>query len=162
MIAEAMAGMALVKSGVDFIKSNIQTAQDIGSFASAIDNMFAGQEQINKKRAKKASSIGVKDQLGIKSVAQEVIDAKLAQESMDEMRQLIDYRFGHGTWKTIVDERARRIKEQKEAEAAAKRAKIQAAKERDEAIKQALAVGFGIFVIAGMVIAMAYLFTMKG
>ena len=162
MIAEAMAGMALVKSGVDFIKSNIQTAQDIGSFASAIDNMFAGQEQINKKRAKKASSIGVKDQLGIKSVAQEVIDAKLAQEAMDEMRQLIDYRFGHGTWKTIVDERARRIKEQKEAAAAEKRAKIQAAKERDEAIKQALAVGFGIFVIAGMVIAMAYLFTMKG
>ena len=162
MLAEAMAGMALVKSGVEFIKSNIQTAQDIGSFASAIDNMFAGQEQINKKRAQKASSIGVKDQLGIKSVAQEVIDAKLAQEAMDEMRQLIDYRFGHGTWKTIVDERARRIKEQKEAAAAEKRAKIQAAKERDEAIKQALAVSFGIFVIAGMVIAMAYLFTMKG
>ena len=160
MLAEAMAGMALVKSGVEFIKSNIQTAQDISKFAGAIDDMFTGQEQINKKRSKN-SGIGVKEQFGIKSVAQEVIDAKLAQEAMDEMRQLIDYRFGHGTWKSIVDLRAKRIQEQKEAAAAAARAKRQAAKERDEAIKQAMAVGLGIFVLAAMVIAMAYLFTMN-
>jgi len=160
MFAEAMAGIALVKSGVEFIKSNIQTAQDIGKFAGAIDDMFTGQEQINKKRSQN-SGVGVKEQFGIKSVAQEVIDAKLAQEAMDEMRQIIDMRFGHGTWKSIVDLRAKRIQEQKEAAAAAARAKRQAAKERDDAIKQAMAVGLGIFVLAAMVIAMAYLFTMN-
>ena len=32
------------------------------------------------------------------------------------MRQLIDFRFGHGTWASIVAERARRIQEAKEAE----------------------------------------------
>ena len=112
-----MAGIALVKSGVEFIKSNIQTAQDIGKFAGAIDDMFTGQEQINKKRSQN-SGVGVKEQFGIKSVAQEVIDAKLAQEAMDEMRQIIDMRFGHGTWKSIVDLRAKRIQEQKEAAAA--------------------------------------------
>lgn len=157
MFAEAMAGIALVKSGVEFIKSNIQTAQDIGSFAGAIDNMFAGQEQINKKRSKN-SGLGVKDQLGIKSVAQEVIDAKLAAEAMDEMRQLIDHRFGYGTWKSIVDLRAQRIKEQKEAEELARKKQRQANEERDHAIKTALGAVAAIVVIGGMFVAMVVVF----
>ena len=41
-IAEILAGIALVKSSVDFIKSNIQTAQDIGEIAGAIDGLFQG------------------------------------------------------------------------------------------------------------------------
>lgn len=158
MFAEAMAGIALVKSGVEFIKSNIQTAQDIGSFAGAIDNMFAGQEQINKKRSKKAG-VGVADQLGIKSVASEVIDAKLAAEAMDEMRQLIDNRFGFGTWKSIVDLRAQRIKEQKEAEELARRKQRQANQERDHAIKTAVGAIAAVMVIGGMFVAMVFVFT---
>jgi len=157
MFAEAMAGIALVKSGVEFIKSNIQTAQDISSFAGAIDNMFAGQEQINKKRSKKAG-VGVADQLGIKSVASEVIDAKLAAEAMDEMRQLIDNRFGFGTWKSIVDLRAQRIKEQKEAEELARKKQRQANEERDHAIKTALGAVAAIVVIGGMFVAMVVVF----
>lgn len=158
MFAEAMAGIALVKSGVEFIKSNIQTAQDISSFAGAIDNMFAGQEQINKKRSKKAG-VGVADQLGIKSVASEVIDAKLAAEAMDEMRQLIDNRFGFGTWKSIVDLRAQRIKEQKEAEELARKKQRQANQERDHAIKTALGAIAAVMVIGGMFVAMVFVFT---
>lgn len=157
MFAEAMAGIALVKSGVEFIKSNIQTAQDIGSFAGAIDNMFAGQEAINKKRSKN-SGVGVKDQLGIKSVASEVIDAKLAAEAMDEMRQLIDNRFGFGTWKSIVDLRAQRIHEQKEAEALARKKQRQANKERDEAMKTAFSAVAVIILIGLMFAAMIFVF----
>ena len=35
---------------VEFIKSNISTAQDISQIAGAIDGLFDGQKQINQKR----------------------------------------------------------------------------------------------------------------
>ena len=92
-VAEIMAGIALVKASVEFIKSNIDTAKDIGEIAGAVDGLFRGQEEIEKKRNKKAG-VGIGDQFGIKSVAQEVIDAKLAQEKMQEMKNLINMRFG--------------------------------------------------------------------
>ena len=120
MIAETLAGIALVKSAVDGIKSAIGTAKDIGEIAGYVDHLFEGEKQIQYQRAKK-SGISVGDQFGIKSVAQEVIDAKLAQEKMAEMKQLIDMRFGHGTWQGIIDERAKRIQEAKEAELKRKR-----------------------------------------
>ena len=77
MIAETLAGIALVKQSVDFIKSQINTAKDIGELAGAVDGLFRGQDEIEKARNKKAG-VSVGDQLGIKAVAQEVIDAKLA------------------------------------------------------------------------------------
>ena len=120
MIAETLAGIALVKSAVDGIKSAIGTAKDIGEIAGYVDHLFEGEKQIQQQRAKK-SGVSLGDQFGIKSVAQEVIDAKLAQEKMAEMKQLIDMRFGHGTWQGIIDERAKRIQEAKEAELKAKR-----------------------------------------
>lgn len=120
MIAETLAGIALVKSAVDGIKSAIGTAKDIGEIAGYVDHLFEGEKQIQQKRAKK-SGVSLGDQFGIKSVAQEVIDAKLAQEKMAEMKQLIDMRFGHGTWQGIIDERAKRIQEAKEAELKRKR-----------------------------------------
>ena len=49
-IAEIMAGITLVKASVDFIKSNIDTAKDIGEIAGAVDGLFRGQEEIEKKR----------------------------------------------------------------------------------------------------------------
>ena len=125
MIAETLAGIALVKSAVDGIKSAIGTANDIGEIAQHIDNLFEGESQVQKSRNKKA---GV-DQFNVKSVAQETIDARLAQEKMYEMSQMIDLRFGHGTWAGIVSERARRIQEAKEA---AKKARIEKARRQHE------------------------------
>ena len=120
MIAETLAGIALVKSAVDGIKSAIGTANDIGEIAGHIDKLFEGERQVQQKRGKKAG-VGVGDQFGIKTVAQEMIDAKLAKEKMQEIATMVDMRFGHGTWKGIVAERARRIQEAKEAAAKAKR-----------------------------------------
>ena len=45
MIAETLAGIALVKSAVDAIKSGIGTANDIGEIAGHIDNLFLGEQQ---------------------------------------------------------------------------------------------------------------------
>jgi hypothetical protein len=155
MIAETLAGIALVKQSVDFIKSQINTAKDIGELAGAVDGLFRGQDEIEKARNKKAG-VSVGDQLGIKAVAQEVIDAKLATEAMQEMRNMIDMRFGPGTFKSILDLRSKKIKEQKEAEAEARRIQRRKQRETEEAIKNAAIVCAVIVVAIGLLI---FLFT---
>jgi hypothetical protein len=145
MIAETLAGIALVKSAVEGIKSAINTAKDIGEIASHVDNLLEGEKQIQQQRSKK-SGMGISDQLGIKNVAQEVIDAKLAQEQIQEMRNLIDMRFGPGTWQSIVDLRAKRIQEAKEAAAAARKQKLKEQKEFLENIK-AVGISIGVIII---------------
>ena len=120
MIAETLAGIALVKSAVDGIKSAIGTAKDISEIAGHIDNLFEGEKQVQQKRAKK-SGTGITDQFGIQNVAQEMIDAKIAQEKMQEIAMMVNLRFGPDTWRSIVDERAKRIQEAKEAAAKARR-----------------------------------------
>lgn len=126
-VAEILAGISLVKASVDFIKSNIDTAKDVGEIAGAIDGLFRGNEDIQKDRNKR-SKPGIADQFGINNVAKEMIDAKLVEEKMQEMRTLVDLRFGPGTWQSIIDERIKRIAEAKEA---AKQAAIK--KRREDA-----------------------------
>tara|TARA_R100000773_G_C4204021_1_gene105482 strand:- start:691 stop:1170 length:480 start_codon:yes stop_codon:yes gene_type:complete len=149
MIAETLAGIALVKSAVDGIKSAIGTAKDVGEIAGHIDNLLTGEKQVQQQRARK-SGVGLGDQFGIKSVAQEIIDARLAQEQVQEMRTMIDMRFGPGTWQSIVDERARRIQQAKEAE---KAARIQARREQEEFIeglKQSALVSLVVAIAVGL------------
>ncbi len=151
MIAETLAGIALVKSAVDGIKSTINTANDIGEIAKYVDNLLEGEKQVQQQRAKK-SGLGLGDQLGIESVAQEVIDARIAQEKVNEMRTLVDLRFGPGTWQSIVDLRNKRIKELKEAKAKARREAIRRQQEMMENIKLAAGVGATIAVGMGLLI----------
>ena len=147
MIAETLAGIALVKSAVDGIKSTINTANDIGDIAKYVDNLLEGEKQVQQQRAKKSgASIG--DQFGIESVAQEVIDARIAQEKIQEMRTLVDMRFGPGTWQSIVDLRNKRIKEAKEAAAKARREARLRQQEMMDSIK--LAAGIGLMVAVGV------------
>jgi len=143
MIAETMAGIALVKSAVEGIKSAIGTANDIGEIASYIDNLFEGEKQIQQKRSKKQNNI-----LSIGSVAREAIDAKLAQEQMYEISQLIDLRFGHGTWQGIVNERAKRLQEIRELEEEARKKAIRKNKERIEIMIWSGAILGGLILIS--------------
>jgi len=150
MIAETMAGIALVKGAVDGIKSMINTANDVSDIAGYIDKLFEGEKQVQQQRNKKASGL---DQFGgIGGVASEIIDARIASEKLREVATMVDMRFGHGTWKSIVDERAKRIREEKERIAAAKKAAALAASERDEIIKQALIAAGCIFAIVSLII----------
>ena len=149
-ITTALAGISLFKAAVDGIKSAIGTANDVSDIAHYIDNLFEGEKQVQHKRSAK-SGVGVADQFGVKSVASEVIDARLAKEQMQEIASLVDMRFGHGTWRSIVEERARRIQAAKEAAAEARRKKIQEAREFEENLKQ-------FFLIAGAVVAAAMFF----
>lgn len=137
MIAETMAGIALVKGAVDGIKSIINTANDVSDIAGYVDKLFEGEKQVQQKRNKKS---GMDNFGGIGGVASEVIDARLAKEKMQEMATLIDMRFGHGTWKSIVDERARRLQEEKAKAMEARRIQIQKAKEIEELFQNILLV----------------------
>lgn len=154
VVAEVLAGISLVKASVEFIKSNIDTAKDIGEIAGAVDDLFRGQDEVEKKRSKKAG-LGVGDQLGIKHVAQEVIDARLAQEAMQEMRNMIDMRFGPGTWQTILDERQKRIREEKERIAALKKEEQLKRQETIEAIKVALTIAAAVATGISLIVLMA-------
>ena len=153
MIAETLAGIALVKSAVDGIKGAINTANDISDIAGHIDNLFAGEKQIQQERAKKAG-VGITDQFGVSTVAREVIDAKIAAEKLQEVATMVDMRFGHGTWKGILAERQKRIQEAKEAAAKARREAAQRHREMMEQIKMAVIItaisitGFAFFIFA--------------
>jgi len=147
MIAETMAGIALVKGAVDGIKSIINTANDVSDIASYVDKLFEGEKQVQQKRNSKS---GVDSFGGIGGVASEVIDARLAKEKMQEVATLIDMRFGHGTWKSIVDERARRLQEEKAKAMEARRIQIKKAKELEELFQNILLV---IAIVVVLVIA---------
>ena len=138
MFAETLAGIALVKSAVDGIKSAIGTARDISEIADDIDKLFTGEQQIQRKRIKKQN-----DPFSVGSVAKETIDAKSAQEQMYEVSQLVDLRFGHGTWQSIINERAKRLREQQEAE---KQQRLAKEKHQEEMM-------IGAAVILGLLIA---------
>ena len=141
-ITTVLTGIALVKQSVEFIKSNIETVKDIGEIAEAIDGLFAGEQQVQKERFGNKSIIA-----SHKSVASDIIDAKLAQEKLYEMSMLIDLRFGSGTWQQIVNERAKRIQEEKKAEAE-RRKQEQIRKEHVQDILVKVGIGVSIILIA--------------
>ena len=151
MIAETLAGIALVKSAVDGIKSTINTANDIGDIAGYIDQLFQGEKQVQQDRAKK-SGMGVTDQFGVSTVAREMIDAKIAAEKLQEVATMVDMRFGPGTWKNILAERQKRIQQAKEAAAKARREALKRQQELLDNIKISLAlvlvfgIAIGLFI----------------
>lgn len=141
MIAETLAGIALVKSAVDGIKSAIGTANDIGEIANHIDNLFLGEQQAQKARNKKS---GV-NQFDVTSVAKETIDAKLAAEHLYTVSVMVDQRFGHGTWAGIVNERARRLQEAKEQ---ARQERVEKVRQQHELMETLKTIGIVLCVIA--------------
>jgi len=144
-ISAALAGIALVKKSVDFIKTNITAVQDIGDVISHVDNALNGQQQVIKEREKKGA-----DPFAVENVAKEVIDAKLAQEALYEMKQLINHRFGHGTWEFILEERKKRLDKKKQAIKEARAAKIKKQKEMYEMVRM---VSIGIAILLLVVVA---------
>jgi len=143
-ISTGLAGIALVQKSVEFIKSNIDTANSISDIAGAIDGLFAGEKQVQQERFGGKSIIGQ-----TKDAAHSVIDAKLAQEQLRDMQILIDNRFGYGTWRQIIAEKNKRIREEKERIAEEKRIARQKKKERDE-----------IILVVGSILSVALLFVL--
>lgn len=150
-ISGGLAGLALVQKSVEFIKSNINTVNDIRDIASTIDAAFDGEKQIQRDRFSKKSVIGQH-----KDAATSVIDAKLAQEQLHELSVLIDNRFGFGTWRQIINERAKRIADEKEAIRAAKAKKKKEREQFQENLKiLSITVGCAVVVALGLILVIA-------
>ena len=152
VLGDVVAGIQLVKQSVAFIKENISTAKDISEIAGQIDNLFEGKKQVDKKRSKK-DGVSLADQFGVKSVANEIIDAKLAAEELYNISVLIDQRFGHGTWQTILTERNKRIEAAKQAQ----KEKIRVRKKQQEELMElagCFMIGLSLIVlVVGVVVA---------
>lgn len=146
-ISTALTGLALVQQGVDFVKKNINTAQDIGQIFGMVDAALNGRDQINKSRWGNKSLLGQH-----KDAANAVIDAKLAEEQIEEMKNLIDYRFGFGTWQEILQLRAQRIREEREE---AERIARQKRKNQQEIKQILMAFGIGLAVILVVILGIA-------
>lgn len=131
--AAVLSGIKLVKQSVDFIKQNIQTCNDIGDIIDHIDKAMMGEQQVIKARDSKNV-----DHFAIDNVAKEVIDARLAREQLNEMKNLINLRFGPGTWEFILQERKKRIDAKKQAIKEARAAKLKKQQEIAEYIKYGL------------------------
>ena len=145
VVAEILTGIALVKKSVDFIKENISTVQDIQGIAKQIDGFFLGEEQMNKGQGK---GVSIKEQFGIESTANDFIDRKLLEEKRQELKQIINLRFGPTAWDQIIAERAERINQAKEAQ---RQARIEAKKRQDELLETIKWVGI-TFICIGVLL----------
>jgi hypothetical protein len=152
-VAEILTGIALVQQSVKFIKEHISTAKDIGQIAGQIDDLFRGEKEAQQARNRKSGG-GIGDQFGVDTVAKEVIDAKLAAEKLQEVATMVDMRFGHGTWKGIVTERAKRMQEAKEAATKARLKKMREEEEFINNIKSVAIIFAVIIVMVGLFIAL--------
>ena len=128
-ISTALAGLALVKKSVEFIKSNISTAKDIGDIINHVDAAMNGEQQIIKERDRKGD-----DPFAVENVAKSVLDARIARENLQEIKLLIEMRFP-GAWGQILAERKRRIEAKKQAIKEAKARKIKKMQEIEEYVK---------------------------
>ena len=122
VVAETLAGLALVNSTVKGIKSAIGTAKDISEIANDIDNLFKGKEEVKKQAHPLASkwdkflgkTLGsTADKLSIGAIAKETIEEKLAEEQILKVKRMVNLRFGGSTWDDILVERQERIKKHK-------------------------------------------------
>tara|TARA_R100000808_G_scaffold3673_1_gene12790 strand:+ start:135 stop:872 length:738 start_codon:yes stop_codon:yes gene_type:complete len=153
VVAEILTGIALVQKSVDFIKSNISTANDIKDIAKQIDGFFLGEEQMNKGQGK---GLGLAQQFGIESTASDFIDRKLLEEKRNELKQLINMRFGPTAWDQILAERSAKINQAKEAQ---KLQRIEARQKQKEIIDSLQTMGIVFCVIA--VLAISIFLTVK-
>ena len=100
---------------------------------------------MNKGQGK---GLGIKEQFGIESTANDFIDRKLLEEKRQELKQIINLRFGPTAWDQIIAERADRINQAREAQ---RQARMQARKRQDELLETVKWVGI-TFICIGVLL----------
>jgi hypothetical protein len=161
VVAEILTGIALVQKSVEFIKSNISTVNDISGIAKQIDGFFLGEEQMNKELGK---GMSIAEQFGsVESSANDFINRKLLEEKREELKFIINMRFGPTTWDQIIAERAAKINKAKEA---VRLQKVEARQKQKEIVDtlQTMAIIFcviAVFVIGLVVTFKAFAYEYK-
>ena len=152
IVTATLTGIALIKKSVDFIKENINTVQDISGIAKQIDAFFQGEAQMNKNQGK---GLGIAEQFGIESSATDFIDRKLLEEKRQELKNIINLRFGPTAWDQILSERANRINEAKKQVRLKKIEKRQQQKEIIDVLQTA-GIVFCAIAVLGIIISMYF------
>jgi len=153
VVAEILTGIALVQKSVDFIKSNIGTANDIKDIAKQIDGFFTGEAQMNKKAGR---GMSIAEQFGsVESSATDFIDRKLLEEQRAELKNMINMRFGPTAWDEIISERANKINQAKEAQ---RLQRVEARQNQKELIDTLQTMGIIFCVIAVFIIGLVITF----
>lgn len=142
-ITTAVAAVAAASNAIAFIKARINDVQSVADISQQIGTLFDCQKKLNDERNKQAS-VG---DISFKSSIDAVLEAKKLQEQMNEIRTMINLRFGPDTWQEIVDLHNKKLREQKEAQAKARREAIRKAKEFEETLKTVLIIT-GVIVVA--------------
>ena len=142
MVAEILAGAALVKASITGIKSAIGAAKDIGAITKDIDNLFDATKQL-KRDERQAKATGA-------SATQIVIDQELAKEAIKECQALVIGRFGFNVWQDIIKLQKEQALEAKQKAAAERRAREVKKQEMEQAATVGASVLIGILVV-GMV-----------
>lgn len=108
-ISATLTGIALARQGFEFLKSAKEGVSDAQQIGQALTSIFEGHRQFNEKRySKSAISFG--------DVASEEIEYRNMLEDLDELRVLINRRYGHGTYEKIKQDYQERVAAQKEQE----------------------------------------------
>ena len=156
-ITTALGAVAAASQAIAFIKARINDVQSVADISQQIGTLFDCQKKLNDERNKQA---GVGD-IKFKTSIDAVLEAKKLQEQMQEIKTMINLRFGPDTWQEIVDLHNQKLKEQKEAQRAARREAARRAKEVEETLKTALLVtavigaAIALFVFLMVSVAMA-------
>ena len=157
-ITTAVAAVAAASKAIEFIKARINDVQSVADISQQIGTLFDCQKKLNDERNKQA---GVGD-IKFKNSIDAVLEAKKLQEQMNDIRTMINMRFGPDTWQEIVDLHNKKLREQKEAQAQARREAVRKAKEFEETLKTVLiitgvigvAVALFIFLMVSVAVAM--------
>ena len=124
VVAETLAGLALVNSAVKGIRSVIGTCKDVGEIADQIDSVFKGTKEVKQSShpiATKWNSLlgktlgSTSDKFSLGAIAKDTIEEKLAEEQMLKVKRMINKRFGPDTWNDILEERRLRIEKHKKS-----------------------------------------------
>ena len=143
MVAEILAGVALVKASISAIQSTIQSCKDVSEIAADIDNLFQGQQDIARDK-RKAAATG-------QSATQIVIAEETAKEDLKIAQELIIARFGYHSWQRILQLKQDELLEQKALAAARTKKKAETRQTVEDAATVGLSLFIGILVLVMIV-----------
>ena len=151
MIAGAVGAFKVFQQCVSGVKEALGTAKDLGSISGQLSALMDAEQAVIKERSEKAGKTTVREQLGMDKGGNEVdvvINARLMQEQLWEVRQMVELRFP-GAWAEIQALRAKNAEEVRERKRAAAARKI---KEKEELVNTLQMIGL---IVGGLLIGIA-------
>ena len=153
MVAEILAGIALIKASVSAVKGLVESCNDVGEISGQISSALQGQRDCEKARSKD-KGMSLAQQFGSDSPTQKVIDAKLAGELVSELQFMIIQRWDKKTWDMIVEAEKEKVKEDAERARAEKSAKAESQEQMQEIVVVGASIGIAVLILAGVVMVM--------